>query len=115
MWIVLEPTPSMLMRANLGLRPVRDKLRQSPILLEILLVCWVVALDPSNGQAADLTADEVRGVLTQASVDNPADFSGKDLSDLDLSNLDFKRANLTRANLFATRLVLSNLAGANLN
>jgi uncharacterized protein YjbI with pentapeptide repeats len=64
--------------------------------------------------AADLSADQVREILSKASTDASADLAGKDLSDLDLSHLDLRKANLAGANLFGTRLVASNLEGAKL-
>ncbi len=70
--------------------------------------------------ASDLSLDQVRAALRDASPTRPADLAGKDLSDLDLSKLDFRGANLRGANLFGSKLVQAdfrdaNLQGANLN
>jgi uncharacterized protein YjbI with pentapeptide repeats len=75
----------------------------------------LLAITGSPGQAADLTADQVRDMLAAARPDEPVDLSGKSLDNLDLSNLDFKRANLSGVNLFGAKLDRSNLSGANLS
>ncbi|MEO8655692.1 MAG: pentapeptide repeat-containing protein, partial [Ramlibacter sp.] len=59
--------------------------------------------------AADLTSEQVRATLAQASAEKPADLARKDLSNLDLSGLDFKGANLAGANLFGAKLVGADL------
>jgi hypothetical protein len=68
----------------------------------------------SPAQSADLTAEQVRGVLAAASRDKPANLSGRSLENLDLSNFDFKGANLSGANLFGAKLDSAELSGANL-
>jgi uncharacterized protein YjbI with pentapeptide repeats len=69
----------------------------------------------SPAQSADLTAEQVRGVLAAASRDKPANLSGRSLENLDLSNFDFKGANLSGANLFGAKLDSAELSGANLS
>jgi uncharacterized protein YjbI with pentapeptide repeats len=71
-------------------------------------------LATASGMAADLTSEQVRAALLQASVEKPADFSRKNLSNLDLDGLDFKAANLSGANLFGAKLVGADLRKANL-
>jgi uncharacterized protein YjbI with pentapeptide repeats len=78
------------------------------------------SLFATSAIAADLSVDQVRAAIANASPSVPADFAGKDLSDLDLSGLDFRKANLRGVNLFGSKLVQSDfreaiLEGANLN
>lgn len=80
----------------------------------------LAAVGALNATGADLSVDQVRAALKNASPAMPADLSGKDLSDLDLSRLDFRHANLRGASFFGSKLVLSDfrgaaLEGANLN
>src|SRR5690242_8580633 len=79
----------------------------------LLLAMAVVATDPAG--AAELTADEVRALLAAATLERPADLSGRDLTGLDLSELDFKRAVLSGADLYGTKLVGANFSGAKLH
>lgn len=62
-------------------------------------------ISPVTSRAADLTSEQVRAKLAEASAEKPADFAHKNLSNLDLSGLDFKGANLAGANLFGAKLV----------
>lgn len=66
-------------------------------------------LTPATFRAADLTSEQVRATLAEATAEKPANLAHKDLSNLDLSGLDFKGANLAGANLFGAKLVGADL------
>ncbi len=74
----------------------------------------------TDAAAADMTVRQVTEALVKATVQAPADFSGKNLAGLDLSDLDFHGADLAQADLSATDLTdadfsQSNLTGARLD
>jgi uncharacterized protein YjbI with pentapeptide repeats len=75
-----------------------------------LSVVWI-----SSAWGADLSAAQVREIVAGATLDMPADLSGRSLDNLDLSNLDFKRANLSGANLFGAKLDSADLSSVNLS
>ena len=77
-----------------------------------LLAAGVCAAHAAD--AADLTVEQVRTALAEATAGHAADFSGKNLSELDLSGLDFSHANLAGADLFGAKLVGAKFLGANL-
>jgi len=79
-----------------------------------LALCGMLA-GAASALAADLSADEVRAIVAQASAGTPPDLSHRSLQRLDLSGLDFKRANLAGADLYGAKLVDANLSGANLS
>src|SRR5215472_11199089 len=82
--------------------------------LLLVLISVLLAGPIRSAPGADLTAEQVRGILSSAAPDRPADLSGKDLENLDLSKVDFKRANLSGANLFGAKLDGADFTGANL-
>jgi uncharacterized protein YjbI with pentapeptide repeats len=78
------------------------------------LLVMIGATSARHATAADLSVDQVRAALRNASPAEPANFGGKDLSDLDLSGLDFRKANLRGASLFGSKLVQADFRGATL-
>jgi uncharacterized protein YjbI with pentapeptide repeats len=86
--------------------------RRPALLFSLILALAIVT---RGAGAADLSPEEVRAVLERASVEHPADFSGKNLSELDLSGFDFSHANLAGVDLFGAKLVGANLSGAKLS
>jgi uncharacterized protein YjbI with pentapeptide repeats len=70
--------------------------------------------------AAELTREEVQGVLSTASSEHGASFAGRSLAGLDLHELDFTGADLSGADLSdadlrGAKLVASKLVGARLS
>jgi uncharacterized protein YjbI with pentapeptide repeats len=90
--------------------------REGAGMIRLRSFLWMfLLLLTSPAQSADLTAEQVRGILAAASRDKPANLSGRSLENLDLSNFDFKGANLSGANLFGAKLDSAELSGANLS
>jgi uncharacterized protein YjbI with pentapeptide repeats len=92
----------------------------SPRMASTVTVALLVSICAMRAPAADLSVDQVRVALQNASPSAPADFAGKDPSDLDLTTLDFRKANLRGASPCGSRLVQADvrqadLEGANLN
>jgi len=65
--------------------------------------------------AADLTAEQVKQILSTSERQSTAALAGKDLSRLDLSLQDFQHVNLARTSFFASKLVQCNFSGATLS
>lgn len=78
----------------------------------MLCLCAFAFGTPASGAA--LTREAVQEILSRATSDGPADFSGKSLEKLDLSHLEFRGARLTGANLFGAKLVGADFSGADL-
>jgi uncharacterized protein YjbI with pentapeptide repeats len=91
-----------------------------PRIVSTVAAALLVSVFATSAAAADLSVDQVRAALRNASPSAPANFAGRDLSDLDLTGLDFRKANLRGVSLFGSKLVQSDfrdatLEGANLN
>ncbi len=85
-----------------------------PLLASLFVILLVVG--PARGlMAAEMTAAEVKEILANATVDAPADLSGRLLSGLDLSGVDFKGANLNGAVLKGANLAGADLSNTNLD
>ena len=74
----------------------------------------LLAIAATASAAAELTAEQLRHRLKDASAATPVDLAGRDLSDLDLSGFDFQNAKLAGASLFASKLVNGNFKGSDL-
>src|SRR6516162_5814114 len=82
----------------------------------LLILVWVLLGAPTqSARGADLTAEQVRGILAAAAPDMPADLSGKSLENPDLNKVDFKRSNLSGVNLDGAKLDGANLTGVSLS
>jgi uncharacterized protein YjbI with pentapeptide repeats len=75
-------------------------MKPHPRLANAAVAVLLVAIVATNAIAADLSVDQVKAALRNASPSMPANFAGKDLSDLDLTGLDFRKADLRGVNLW---------------
>ncbi len=80
--------------------------------LEGVGVALAMAVPAHAGEP--LTIRQIVDALRQATITEPADFSGRDMSRLDLSGIDFRHARLKGADLFGSDLSGADFTGADL-